>query len=200
MTGISDYASLMIDAAEYAGRANIAHIFPRLLGLAETKLNRVLRVADMMTIGTVTLTDGDGTLPADFLEAYELLSPRGLPLRAVSAQQLTNSYRNLAGTPAGYAIVGSSLNVRPTAGGDVTLTYYAKIPPLTPAAPTNWLLEKAPDVYLYALVAEIAIASRDAAGAQSAMQLMGLAIQGLQIEDERRRWGNAQVVVGGVTP
>lgn len=200
MTGITDYASLMLDAAEYAGRSNIAHVFPRYLGLAETKLNRVLRVADMMTTGTVTLTDGVGSLPSDFLEAFELLSPAGRPLRAMTTQQLTTSYRNLSGVPVGYAVIGSSLNVRPTAGGDATMTYYARIPALTPANPTNWLLTKAPDVYLYALVAEIAIAGQDAAKTQAAMQLMGLAIQGLQIEDERRRWGNAQMTIGGLTP
>lgn len=200
MSAISDYASLMVDTAEYSGRANIAHIFPRLLGMAEVKLNRALRVADMLTTSTVTLTSGNGALPSDFLEAGQVLSPGGLPIRAMNGQQLTNSYRNIGGVPAGYAIVGSSINVRPTAAGDLTITYYARIPSLTPASPTNWLLLKAPDVYLYALVAEVAISSMDPAKTQAAMQMLGMALQGLQIEDERRRWGNAQVVVGGQTP
>lgn len=197
---ITDYASLMIDTAEYSGRANIAHIFPRLVGMAETKLNRALRVADMETVDTVTIANGDGTLPTDFLEARQVLSPTGTPIRSVSLQQLTNSYRTYPGTPYGYAIVGSTIQVRPKADGDLTLTYYAKIPGLTTANPTNWLLEKAPDVYLYALLAEVAIASMDAGKTQSAMQLMGLALGGLQIEDERRRWGNGQMIVGGQTP
>ena len=101
---------------------------------------------------------------------------------------------------AAYTVVGSTIKVRPIMDGDLTVTYYGKIPALTPANPTNWLLEKAPDVYLYALVTEIAIASKDQAGVQAGMQSLGLALQGLAIEDERRRWGNSQVVVGGVTP
>lgn len=197
---ISDYASLMVDVAEYSGRQNIAHIFPRLVGMAETKLNRVLRVADMEVTDTISLTDGEGTIPADFLEAREVLNPRGYPIRSISLQQLTRSYRNWSGVPNGYAIVGSTIKVRPETTGDITVTYYGRIPGLTPANPTNWLLEKAPDVYLYALVAEVALASADAAKTQAAMQLMGLAIQGLKIEDERRRFGNAKVVVGGLTP
>lgn len=200
MSAITDYASLMIDASEYASRSNIAHVFPRYLGMAEVKLNRALRVADMQVEDTITITDGDGTLPTDFLEAQEVRSPSNIPIRAMSLQQLTNAYRDQSGTPKGYAIVGSTIKVRPTASGDCAITYYGRIPALTPSAPTNWLLLKAPDVYLYAVVAEIAIAAQDAAKTQQAMQLLGLAIQGLQIEDERRRWGNSQLVVGGLTP
>lgn len=197
---ISDYASLLVDAGEYAGKNDFAHVFPRLLGLAELKLNRGLRVADMEVTDTVTLTAGSGPLPADFLEAVEVKNANGIPIRAVALQQQTASYMGRSGIPAGYAIIGNAINVAPSADGDLTITYYGKIPALTPAAPTNWLLTKAPDVYLYALVTEIAIWAKDAEGASAAQQLMALALTGLGIQDERARWGNAQVVVGGVTP
>ncbi|MEY9328245.1 phage adaptor protein [Sinorhizobium fredii] len=197
---IPDYAALLIDAGEYSGYADISHVFPRLLGLAELKLNRGLRVAGMENTEMVTLTEGDGTLPDDFLEAREVKNASGIPIRAVSLEQLTNSYMDRSGTPAGYAIVGSTIKVRPTADQDISVTYYSKIPALTVTDPTNWLLEKAPDVYLFALVNEIAIWKRDVEAATAAQQLMLLAINGLKIEDERARWGNAQMVVGGVTP
>ncbi|WP_085033936.1 phage adaptor protein [Ensifer aridi] len=197
---ISDYASLLVDAGEYSGREDIAHIFPRLVGLAEIKLNRGLRVADMESTTTLTLSGGDASLPANFLEAREVKTSASVPIRAVSLQQLTSSYAGNSGMPTGYAIVGSTLKARPVSDQTLTMTYYAKIPALTAAAPTNWLLTKAPDVYLYALVNEIAIWAKDVSAAQAAQQLMGLALSGLTIGDERARWGNAQVVVGGVTP
>jgi hypothetical protein len=197
---ISDYASLLVDAGEYAGREDIAHNFPRFLGLAELKLNRGLRVADMEVTDEIALIDGEGTLPADFLEAREVRNASGIPIRAVSLQQLTNSCVDRSGTPAGYAIVGSTIKVRPVSDNELTVTYYARIPALAPSNPTNWLLEKAADVYLYALVTEIAIWERDAAKAQAGQQLMSLALSGLTVEDERTRWGNAKMVVGGVTP
>lgn len=197
---IEDYAALLIDAGEYSGYADISHVFPRLLGLAELKLNRGLRVADMEKSSMITLTDGDGTLPTDFLEAREVKNASGTPIRAVSLEQLTNSYMDRSGTPAGYAIVGSTIKVRPTADQDVGVTYYGRIPALTVTNPTNWLLEKAPDVYLYALVNEIAIWKKDVEAATAAQQFLLLAINGLKIEDERTRWGNSQLVVGGVTP
>ena len=198
---ISDYASLLVDAGEYSGSEDIAHIYPRFLGLAELKLNRGLRVADMEVTDEISLIDGDGTLPADFLEAREVKNAAGIPIRAISLQQLTNSYMDRSGTaPIGYAIVGSTIKARPISDQDLTVTYYGRIPALTPTNPTNWLLEKAPDAYLFALVNEIAIWGKDVDGATAAQQLMMMALSGLKIEDERGRWGNAQMVVGGVTP
>ncbi|WP_085032309.1 phage adaptor protein [Ensifer aridi] len=197
---ISDYASLLVDAGEYSSREDIAHLFPRFLGLAELKLNRGLRVADMEASTTLALSNGDATLPADFLEAREVKTSANVPIRAVSLQQLTSSYAGNSGTPTGYAVVGSTLKARPVSDQTLTIAYYAKIPALTPSAPTNWLLAKAPDVYLYALVNEIAIWAKDVGAATAAQQLMALALSGLGIQDERSRWGNAQVVVGGVTP
>jgi len=197
---ISDYASLIVDAGEYSGNDKFVHVAPRLLGLAELKLNRGLRVADMESSATLTLSNGNASLPADFLEAREVRTSANVPIRAVSLQQLTSSYAENSGTPAGYAIVGSTLKARPISDQALTLSYYAKIPALTPAAPTNWLLTKAADVYLFALVNEIAIWAKDVAAAAAAQQLLMLALSGINIGDERARWGNAQVVVGGLTP
>ncbi|OCP36738.1 hypothetical protein [Ensifer sp. LC163] len=200
MSPISDYATLLVDAGEYSGRNDIAHLFPRFLGLAELKLNRFLRVADMEVTSTVAVTNGAGTVPPDFLEAREVKNANGLPIRAVALQQLSESYMGRSGIPTGYAIVGDTINVRPVGDGNLTITYYGKLPPLTPANPTNWLLEKAYDAYLYALVEEIAIWGSDVTKAGAAVQLKMLALSGIKIGDERARWGNAQVVVGGPTP
>lgn len=200
MAAITDYASLLIDAGEYSGRDDIAHLFPRFVALAEAKMNRVLRIADMETVATVALTNGDGPLPADFLEAREVLTADGYTIGAWSLQALTNRYRNYGGYPQGYAVVGSSIMARPTSTGNLTMTYYAKIPPLTPANPTNWLLEKAPDAYLYALVEEIGIWAKNAELVGGARPLKENAMAGLTLADNRSRWGNGQVTLSGVTP
>lgn len=200
MAAISDYASLLVDAGEYSGRDDIAHLFPRFVGLAEAKFNRVLRVGEMEKSGTIVLTDGNGNLPADFLEARMVVSPDGANLVAWSLSELNRRYSNFGGIPAGYAVVGSVLRVRPTASGNVTMDYYATIPPLTVANPTNWLLTKAPDAYLYGVAEEIAIWERDPAKVSAAQGLKVQALRGLNLQDERSRWGNSQVVIGGLTP
>lgn len=200
MSAIADYSSLMVDACDYAKRDDVSHLFQRFVGLAEGKMNRVLRVGEMETAGTVVLANGDGDLPSDFLEAREVLSPDGFNIGAWSLQALTTRYRNNGGYPQGYAVVGSKIMARPTSNGSLTMTYYAKIPALTPTNPTNWLLLKAPDVYLYAVVEEIATWARDVEGVSAARSLKEAAMAGLTLQDNRKRWGNGQVTLSGVTP
>ncbi|MEX2741087.1 hypothetical protein AB3480_06520 [Rhizobium mongolense] len=200
MVAITDYASLLIDAGEYSGRNDVAHLFPRFVGLAEAKINRVLRTADMEKPGTVVLTNGDGALPDDFLEAREVLTPDGYTIGAWSLSALTDRYRNRGGYPQGYAVVGSTIMARPTSNGSLTMTYYARIPGLSIDNPTNWLLLKAPDAYLYALVEEIGIWAKDTDAVGAARSMKEMALAGLTLADNRLRWGNGQVTLSGVTP
>lgn len=197
---LDDYASLLIEAGEYSGRTDIAQHFDRFLRLAEAKLNRTLRVADMEAVEIVSLVEGDGQLPADFLDARDVVYPPNRPLRSVSLQVLSARYGVAGGIPQGYAIIGKTISVRPKWSGDLSLTYYASIPPLTMQNPTNWLLGKAPDVYLYGVVEEIAIWTRDAAQVQAAQGLRVQAMAGLSLLDQRQRWGNARISIGGPTP
>lgn len=196
---IADYGALLVDAGEYSGRNDVAHLFPRFVGLAELKLNRLLRVGDMEATAAIAVVDGDAPLPADFLEARQVLGASGRPIRAMALQQLSECGPATA-VPLGYAIVGSRIRPFPVGSYGLTMNYYARIPPLSAANPTNWLLEKAPDVYLYGLVEEIAIWERDAGKAGAAQQLKMTALAGLGVADERARWGDAQMTVGGVTP
>jgi hypothetical protein len=196
----ADYASLLIDAGEYSGRSDIAQHFDRFLRFAEAKFNRTLRVSDMETEATVSLIDGDGNLPTDFLEAREVLMAPRYPLRAMSLQLLTSRYGSFGGQPKGYSVIGNRLSARPTWTGDLALTYYASIPALTIVNPTNWLLTKAPDVYLYAVVEEIATWANDMAKAATAQGQRIVAMSGLSLQDERARWGNAQVGLEWPTP
>lgn len=200
MSAIPDYGSLLIDAGEYAGRNDFAHVFPRLVGLAEAKFNRLLRVGDMEKSADLVLVDGNADLPADFIEVRTLQAPNNKPLSAWSLTELENRFRGYSGYPAGYTVVGTQLRSRPAGSSTLKLTYYARIPSLTPSNPTNWLLERAPDVYLYGLVEEIAIFGGDAEKATAARSLKMEAIKGVKLDDERARWGNGQFVIGAFTP
>lgn len=197
---ISDYSALLIDAGEYSGRNDIAHMFPRFVGLAEAKINRVLRTADMEKTGTVALADGEALLPPDFLEARTVYGPDGQGLYAWSLDEMNRRYGNRGGLPLGYAVVGNAMRVRPVSAGSIVLDYYAAIPALTRSNPVNWLLTKAPDVYLHAIVEEIGIWERDGEKAAGARAMKEAAMMGLDLQDERSRWGNGQFLLGGIAP
>lgn len=197
---ISDYADLMVASHEYAGRNDIAHLFARFLGMAETKFNRLLRIAEMEGDASIPVTTGEGPLPADFLVMRDArVSATSAALRAMPLSELKTRYSR-GGIPIGYAIVGTNILLRPTWSGDLLASYYKKIPALTLSNTTNWLLSAAPNAYLYAIVEQIALWERDLDKAAAAGGLLMSEINALQSADSDKRWSNARVMVGGCTP
>lgn len=193
MPAFQDYTDLQISVSEYTGRTDVANVFDRLTQMAEAKLNRLLRVAGMEAETQLTTdVNGDATLPTDYVEMREVKDARGCILKSQSLPALTRAYGNRGGTPSNYAIVGTTFTVRPIAEGTFDITYYQEIPSLTSNA-TNWLLSSAPDVYLYALAAEVAAQGQNPEGIAAAEALLNPAVRQLQINDGRARFGNASL-------
>ena len=114
---------------------------------AEALFNRILRVPAMESVATITLVDGVGDLPDDWLASLSLFDADGNAIPAVSLVQL---YEMQAYNRPVHRVVGNELRVKPDSDDTVTLVYYAKVPALTDAYPSNWLLDSHPDIYLYA--------------------------------------------------
>lgn len=204
---ISDYTDLLVTCSEYSGRDDFTHMFPRFVSFAESKLNKALRVADMEKIVVLTTnTDGEAALPPDYQEIREVLTPSRKPIELMSITAIDDLYRLGGGVPSAYTIIGRTFYAVPLAAQEFYVTYYAMIPPLTPANPTNWLLEDGPLIYLYGVLAEIegwAMATgktSDRARRDAASEMMAGELDAFKILDERRRWSNARVMVRGTTP
>src|SRR6185437_725942 len=60
-------------------------------------------------------------------------------------------YPSASGDPRAFSVVGGEIQFWPWSGGTFSaeMTYWKKIPALSDAAPTNWLLAGHPDIYLY---------------------------------------------------
>ncbi len=200
MSAINGYADLLVTAGEYSGRNDIAHLFSRFLGMAEMKLSRCLRVADMEASAIVPVMLGGGPLPPDYLEARSVNDLSGRSLRSVPLQVLLSKDKTRAHSPDAFAINGRNLIIFPAWTGNLNLNYYAAIPGLKPNNPTNWLLDTAPDIYLFALVEEISIWAKDAAGAGAAATLKEQALKSVIVNDEIARFGQNKVSIGGQTP
>src|SRR5690606_8198751 len=77
----------------------------------------------------------------------------------VGADQLPGmKARRSTGPPACAAVVAGKLYFAPEPDGtyNAMLSYYLRVPTLTGAAPTNWLLTSHPDIYRLAALAESA--------------------------------------------
>ena len=198
----ASYADLKTRVASWAWREDLAADVDDVIDLAETRINRDLRVAQMETQDTLTLTAGVATLPADYLEYREVWTEgaSGRSLQSGSPAELRRRYNETSGIPSRFAIIGSELHVYPRSTGTVGLTYYAKIPALSDSQTTNWLLASAPDVYLYACQLEIAHLSREDERMGTWGQLYDNAIKALQRQDKGARWAHGSARTPGPTP
>jgi hypothetical protein len=152
---------LLAAMADWLNRQDLTDQLPGFVQLFEAEANRELRVRDMQTTFDGTTSGDTISVPADFLEPYSLRLAAGTggygpELEFISEGEANkrlaeNAYWSTTGTPAAYTIFGSSFELLPPpdANTPYRLKYLAKVPALTTTATSNWLLLKAPDLYLY---------------------------------------------------
>lgn len=156
---ITDYATLAAAVSDYNPHGEVPSKVATWVQLAEARMSRELRCREMTEEATGTLSGAELTLPSDFIETVDFRISTTLsgetPLERRSLSDLLSRYMVAStGLPEAYAIDGTVLRVAPTPDDDYayTLVYLARIPSLQSAA--NWLIALAPDLYLYAVLAE----------------------------------------------
>ena len=156
---IASYSDLLSTVADWLARTDLSSRIPDFIALAEARINRDLRVRGMIAQATGSFSSQTLTIPNDFLETVRLTldTASDLPLeyRPVEDSELRVA-GSTSGTPRWFTVVGSDFRFYPTPDGsyDYTLDYYATVPALSPSATTNWLLTKAPDLYLFGSLGE----------------------------------------------
>ncbi|HDY65739.1 MAG TPA: hypothetical protein ENH84_05860 [Phycisphaerae bacterium] len=124
------------------------------IALTEAWLNRKLRTRQMEARSTASFSGEFLALPTDYLSMRDLEFTSD-PLRKppyMTPNQLEQTYPHEGSEePKGYSIVGDQLQFRPITDTTrtVEIAYYQKIPALSDSNTTNWLLDLAPDVYLF---------------------------------------------------
>lgn len=194
MTAFADLLDLQTAVVEMVKNPDVAEVMPRLVKLAEADFNRRLRMAQQMTTASVTIAGGVGDLPSGFEALVGLYDSAGVeyieqPPQALRTQQ-SRGY---------FAIVGSQIQA--AADEVLTLQYYASIPTISGSMTTsNWLLQRHPGLYLYAVGAEAAKWVFDADLYGKISTLLGMEYAKAEGDDAARRYGRARVRVQGATP
>jgi hypothetical protein len=154
---ITNYTNLQTAVADFLNRDDLTSVIPTFIQLAESQMNRDIRHWKMETRSSGQQTAGDQymQIPADWLETIRFhvtgagTSPLDLISRAAMQDKRAGD-EDMSGMPRYYCHADSQFELYPTpnADTDVELLYVAKIPDLATNS-TNWLLEDAPDAYLY---------------------------------------------------
>jgi hypothetical protein len=155
---LTNYTDLQAAIASWMVRSDLTSVIPDFITLFEATVNRRLRVRQMETVGTITMSSGTGTLPTDYLAWKRLTWPgsTSMELDYVHPGYLKAAYpTSPAGTPQIWTIEGSSILTRPYDSNNTSLTflYYAKVPDLATNS-TNWLMTAHPDLYLFGSLVE----------------------------------------------
>lgn len=205
---ILTYSDLRTSVADWAARPDIGSVIPDFIALAESMFNNgdgtqdidPLRCRDMETgPTTLALAANLAALPTNFLEMIRLTTGSSAgPAGYVTPDYYTARYPGDDDGGAGvlYTIIGTNIRI----GAAPTITYYAKITALSDANPTNWLLTKSPNSYLFGALFYFAIYNKNADQAMGYRQLMSAALAGVRGAD---RWSVAGAFVqrsGSPTP
>lgn len=153
---LDTYADLKASLANWLHRADLEALIPDFIRLAEIQMNADVTSRSMETRAVLTATAGDANLdlPGDVLDIRRLqvLGSFNRVLIYRSADEVAQENPlSRSGVPEVFMVHGSSLELAPIPDSNysIELLYYQRIPALSDANPTNWLLTICPNAYLY---------------------------------------------------
>lgn len=208
---IGTYAQLQSAVTSWLeDRTDVASFVPDFITLAENVLNfgmgddfAPLRVRDMETVVSLPSVNGVATIPTDYLQYRRVVPATGnrYPITFTTPDGADLLYpTGQAGLPQHFTIVGSNLYTYPKTSDNVELTYYAMIPALSDSNTTNWLLTKAPGIYLRASLMQAAEFIKEDAEAQKQAAICQALMAGLSRSDQMANYARAGVTLRGNTP
>ena len=162
---LDTYSNLKTTIANYLNRSDLTAYLGDFITLTEARLNRELRVREMVNTDTSTTTVA-GTqsysLPTGYLEATTVIfqSDPYCTLRFISNSDFYNKYNasQSRGKPTYFTIVGSNivLGVAPNSATTLQINYYKSLTALSDSNASNDILTNYPELYLYGALAESA--------------------------------------------
>jgi hypothetical protein len=162
---INTYDNLKTTIANYLNRSDLTSYIGDFITLTESRLNRELRVREMIntdtSITTVASTQSYA-LPTGYIEATTVIyqSDPFKTLKFISNSDFYTSYNTSqsAGSPSFFTIVGTNilLGVAPDSAKTLQINYYKSLTALSDSNTTNTILTNYPELYLYGALAESA--------------------------------------------
>lgn len=153
-----NYAELQASVKRWLKRKDLDADIRDFIALAEARMSHdVSDLPPMQRSATVATAPSIRTiaLPADWMWPRYVKTEGGCDVDVVVPQAIDGSQR-LGGAPRRIAFAGdvALLDPVPDVAYSLLLAYVARVPALSDAAPTNWLLAQAPQMYLYAALLE----------------------------------------------
>ncbi len=191
---IATYSELVTELEAYLKRSDYTPRIPTFISLTEARLNRLLDDPEMEVRATTIGTGQYTTLPSDFKRMIGVSTGNNFELQQISSSQITSLDQTNTGEPRKFAIADGAITFAPiNAAAPIAMLYVRRIPALTSGAPTNWLLEKAPDIYLYGCLLQAHLFGWYDERIPLFKAAYDEAIAEMKVDGDNRRWGSAPI-------
>jgi len=188
------YAALKTDVASWLVDSTATDKIPSFVALAESAIRRDVRVPAMDSTLSGAVAAGVIALPADFIEVKRLVIDGYVyeykPVDLFQ-QMETDGYATSGSAGRYFTRIGTSLRILNGGTSSYSLLYVAKFAELVGDSDTNWLLENAPDVYLFKSLHYGAAWLRDQAAAQGYEAMYQAAREKLEVIERFGQFGGA---------
>jgi len=203
-----NYTEIVDMALSYADRTDdeVTTRMDNFLRMAEARINKKLKVADMSSRATIDMTLAATNqevfaLPTDFggLRSIKIIGDEQRTLTYVNPEQLANRKSKgvfSANDRIYYNIVIKEIHMYPpTNVGIMEITYYQRVPALTSGAPNNWISDDNPECYIFGLLVEITAFAKDADAFAIWQGRFEESIVDIEIDDQKTRWSGTPLQI-----
>lgn len=198
MALITNYSTLQSHIADTLNRSDLTGVVPNFIQQFEAEARRDERFRRLTDVSAFQVSADGAYLPVDFysLESwYHDGATYYGPIGIVNPDQigaLKGVYGD-SGVPQFAAIVDRKVRFAPEPNATFTtrLTYWRKIVPLSSTNTTNWLLEEAPDIYLYGSLIESAPYLKDDPRLATWIGLYDRRVEKLWTAEQDRQFGGS---------
>lgn len=194
---ITTYTELKSAVADFLDRDDLTAVIPTFIRLAEAQMQREIRHYRMVQRASGQIDSRYSEVPNGWLETIRFhiagTQETRLELTSLDDMMQLRERNNVPGTPTHYAHVGTTFEIYPTpdAEYEIQLMYHEELPKLSDSVASNWLLEIAPDAYLYGALVQAAPYLKDDARVQVWGGLYSGAVAAVNTDNERARFGGS---------
>lgn len=197
---INTFSTLKTAAQNWIDRTDIADRIDEFIALGEARIYRKLRIRAMETALSDTIASGVIAVPSDY-RALKHAYVNGSPTSALeqqSAEYILENYPTRSSTSKPKFIAQDANNFifgpYPDSAYTIKGTYYAALTALSTGNETNWFTTNAPDLLLYAALAEAAGFEMDDEKEGKWAGRFERAAADVQKEDNRQMRGSTRAV------
>lgn len=160
------FANLKSDIAAWMRRSDLTSVIPSFVALAEQEIFRThenpLRVREMETESTLTVTSSAATVPSNYVEAKSIkLTDADTTTLVYRTPEKWHSYSD-----GFFTVVGSQIRVPSSVTDNLTLVYLAQPAALSADADTSSVLDTYYGIYLAASLKQASVYCKDDGRAQ----------------------------------